>query len=246
MKVETKNFFMSVQFVIGLCIIVSAVIFSLAFYNSRLTTDAISVTGSASKAVVSDNAKFSGNFSRIVKLSSLKSGYAQMAGDLVLVKKFLADNKIPDSAVTISPVSMEQNYDYNQNNVSAAEKDYTLRQNVEIASNNVAQITALAKATDALINQGVIFNVNQVQYYYNNLPQVRVELLADAVKDAQARATKLVESTGKKLGGLKAAASGVVQVLPENSLEISDYGTYDTSSVNKNIMVTVKASFNLK
>ena len=56
----------------------------------------------------------------------------------------------------------------------------------------------------------------------------------------------MAEATGKSVGSLKSAASGVVQVLPANSLEVSDYGTYDTSKVNKNVMVTVKASFNLR
>lgn len=246
MKTEdAKNFFSLVQFIVGICLIISSVIFSLAFYNSRISTDSISVTGSASRQVVSDSAKFSGNFSRIIKLDGLKSGYNQMSADLNIVKSFLAEQNIDEKDITISTVSMEQNYDYNQNNTSSAQKDYTLRQNIEVASTDVGKITALAKATQSLIDRGVIFSVNPVEYYYNNLPQVRVDLLADAVKDAQARAKKIVESTGKSLGSLKSAASGVVQVLPENSLEISDYGTYDTTTIKKNIMVTVKAAFNI-
>jgi hypothetical protein len=230
---------------IGSSILLATIIFSLAFYYSRTTADYISVTGSASKEVVSDKAKFSGNFSRIVKLSTLKNGYVSMASDLLMVKNFLQEQQIDSSAVTISTVTMQQNYDYN-NNQPAAEKDYTLMQNVEVVSNDIAKITSLAKSTQSLIDKGVIFSVNPVEYYYANLPQVSVDLLADAVKDAQARAKKLVESTGKTLGSLQSAASGVVQVLPSNSLEISDYGAYDTSSINKNIMVTVKASFGLK
>ena len=76
---EEKSFYSSIQFIIGLCLIISSVIFSLAFYSSRISTDSISVTGSASQEVVSDNAKFSGDYSRIVKLSALKTGYDQMA-----------------------------------------------------------------------------------------------------------------------------------------------------------------------
>jgi hypothetical protein len=243
---DTGNFFKSGAFITGICLIVSSIIFSIAFYSSRLSADSISVTGSASRQVVSDSAKFSGNFSRIVKLSNLKSGYTQMSSDLKVMKDFFKSQKIDDKDITISTISMEQNYDYNQSGVSATEKDYTLRQNIEIFSSDVAKIGALAQATQSIINKGVIFSVNPVEYYYTNLPQVRVDLLADAVKDAQARAKKLIESTGKTLGSLKSASSGVVQVLPANSLEISDYGTYDTSKVNKNIMVTAKVSFEIK
>jgi hypothetical protein len=243
---NNKNFFSSVQFIIGLALIVSAIIFSVAFYNSRTSTDSISVTGSASKEVVSDSAKFSGNFSRTIKLSNLKVGYVQMASDLKIVKSFLKAQQIEDKDITISTVSMEQNYDYNQSNVSPAEKDYTLRQTVEVASGDIVKIGNLAQAIQSLINQGVIFSVYPVEYYYKNLPQTRVELLSEAVADAKKRAEEIVSGSGQKIGALKSAASGVVQVLPANSLEISDYGTYDTSKINKSIMVTVKAAFEIK
>ncbi|MFA6430220.1 MAG: SIMPL domain-containing protein [Candidatus Paceibacterota bacterium] len=240
---ENKNIFKP-AIVVGASLILSFSIFSLAFYNSRISTEAISVTGSASKEVVSDSAKFSGNFSRIVKVSNLKSGYDQMASDLKLVKSFLKEQGIDDKNVIISTVSMMENYNYK--NDSQSEKEYNLSQNVEVSSSDIAQITKLAQATQNLINKGVIFSANQVEYYYTKLPELRVSLLSDAIKDAQARASKMVESTGKKIGNLKSAASGVVQVLSANNLEVSDYGAYDTSKINKNVMVTVRASFGIK
>lgn len=246
MKIDSKNFLLSAQFILGLAIIISAVVFSFAFYNSRSAADTISVTGSASVDVVSDTAKFSGNFSRIVKLNNLKSGYDQMASDLKILKEFLQSQNIDEKSVTISTISMEQNYDYNQSGVPATEKEYTLRQTVEIASSDVNKITTLAQGVQGLINRGVIFNVYPVEYYYKNLPEVRVSLLSGAVKDAQNRADQIVSGTGKKVGALVSASSGVVQVLPSNSLEISDYGAYDTSKINKTVMVTVKAVFSIK
>jgi uncharacterized protein len=244
--IDKNNFFKSAQFIIGLCLIVSSIIFSIAFYNSRISMDSISVTGSASQEVVSDSAKFSGSFSRIVKLNNLKSGYDQMSADLKLVNDFLTEQAIDEKDVTISTVSMEQNYDYNSSNIPPTEKDYTLRQTVEVTSSDINKISTLAKTTQSIINKGVIFSVSPVEYYYKNLPEIRVTLLSGAVADAKRRAEEIVSGTGQKVGVLKSAASGVVQVLPANSLEISDYGTYDTSKINKNVMVTVKAAFDIK
>ena len=240
-----NNKFLWVPTIAGISLIIAATIWAVAFYESRNSTDSLSVTGSASTQIVSDNAKFSGEFSRIVKISALKTGYAQMATDLSSVKSFLKAQGIDEKIVTISTVSMMENYNYNNNGVQT-EKEYTLRQQVEISLNDVNKITALAQATQALINKGVIFSTNPVEYYYTKLPDLRVSLLSDAVKDAKARAEKLAESSGKSVGGLKSAASGVVQVLPANSLEVSDYGTYDTTKINKTVMVTVKASFGLR
>ena len=47
------------------------------------------------------------------------------------------------------------------------------------------------------------------------------------------------------IGTLRSASSGVVQVLPQGGIEISDYGSYDTQSMNKEVMVTVRATFEL-
>jgi hypothetical protein len=228
--------------IMGICLIISASIWAVAYYNKD-TSNSLSVTGSASKEVVSDSAKFSGNFSRIVKISNLKTGYDEMASDLNIVNAFLKTQGIDGKNITISTVSMNENYKYNQNDNS--EKEYTLSQQVEVSSLDVNKITDLARKTQDLINRGLIFSTNPVEYYYTKLPDLRVSLLSDAIKDAKARAQKMAEATGKHVGGLKSAASGVVQVLPKNSLEISDYGTYDTSTIDKNIMITVKAAFGL-
>lgn len=229
--------------ILGVCLIISSIIGAFAYYNKDVT-NSLSVTGSASRQVVADNAKFTGDFSRVVKVSNLKSGYASMSEDLKLVKAFLKTQGIEDKDVIISTVSMNENYNYNNN--YQTEKEYTLRQQVEVSSSDINKITSLAQQTQSLINSGVIFSTNQVEYYYTKLPDLRVELLSDAIKDAKARAEKMAQATGKKVGSLKSAASGVVQVLSANSLEVSDYGAYDTSKINKNVMVTVRASFGLK
>jgi len=66
------------------------------------------------------------------------------------------------------------------------------------------------------------------------------------MKDAQNRATSISKTTGQKVGSLKSATMGVVQVTQPNSVDISDYGNYDVSTIEKEVMITVRASFSLK
>jgi hypothetical protein len=125
-----------------------------------------------------------------------------------------------------------------------SEKKYNLMQNIKVESSDVDKVSELAKNTGPLVvSKGVLFSTNSLEYYYSKLPETRIELIGKAVEDAKARATELANAGGKKIGILKSASSGVVQVLAPNSIEVSDYGMYDTSSINKEIMVTVKASF---
>jgi hypothetical protein len=193
--------------------------------------------------VVSDKVKWTSSITRTVSVSSVSQGYAQMDNDLKNVKNFMSANGIPADAVEISPVFMNEIYDQNSN----AEKRYNLVQNITVQSDDVAKIDALAKNTSPLITQkGVLFSTNSLEFYYSKLPDARVALLANAVKDAEARAEQLASAGGRKIGSLRQASSGVVQVMAPNSVEVSDYGTYDTSSIDKEIMVTVKATFETK
>ena len=233
---------LNTKFILGLAIIISTVIGVYAYYQIKSFDNTLTVTGSTTKLVTSDHVKWSGSFSRIVKASTLKEGYADMAKDLVAVKNFLKSKNIPDNQIDISPVFMNENYDNNQN----VEKAYTLSQNVEIESSDVNSITDVAKNINPLIEQGVIFSTNSLEYTYTKLPDDRVAMLPLAIQDAKKRAGSLAEASGKSVGQLKSAASGVVQVMSANSTDVSDYGSYDTSKIDKNIMMTVKATFTLK
>ena len=228
--------------ILGLALIISAGIGSYTFYNLR-SQDYISTTGSAKKAVTSDKVKWITTITRPTTISNIKDGYTKIDADLKEVKAFLVANGIPETEITIAPVWMNEIYEQYQ----SADKKYNLTQNIEINSNDVAKIDNLSKNTNSLIiNKGILFSTNSLEYYYSKLPEVRVELLADAVLDAKARAQKLAEAGGKNIGTLKSASSGVVQVMSPNSIDVSDYGMYNTSTIEKEIMITVKGSFQIK
>lgn len=237
-----KQSFVSFGLILGLSIIISFSLVSFVFYKSR-TQESISVTGSAKEQVTSDKVKWNSMITRTVKLSALKDGYAKMDTDIKEVKAFLASNGIDEKDINITPVFMNEVYEQ----YSQPDKSYNLVQNIEIQSNDIQKITELAKNSSSLVvSKGVIFSTTSLEYYYSKLPESRVKLLPNAIADAKARAEQIATAGGKKIGAIKSASSGVVQVLAPNSVEISDYGSYDTSKIEKEIMVTVKASFDIK
>ncbi|MFA5750841.1 MAG: SIMPL domain-containing protein [Candidatus Paceibacterota bacterium] len=240
MENNTKTNYTIFALILGLSLVASAIIGSATFYKLR-SMDYISSTGSAKKAVISDKVKWSSNISRSVRESTIEEGYSKMETDLKEVKAFLIKNGIKEESIEVSPVYMNEVWEQNP----SSEKKYNLSQNIEIQSEEVEKIGEMAKNVSELVQKGILFSINSLEYYYSKLPEARVELLAEAVGDAKARAEQLAKAGGKKIGALKSASSGVVQVMSENSLEISDYGMYDTSKINKEIMVTVKASFEI-
>lgn len=229
--------------IIGLSLIVAVVCGGVFYLSGRTNNnDTLTVTGSARTPVTADRVIWRTSFSRNVEAGNLKIGYADMARDLVNVKKFLATENIAETEITITPITVNEDWQQNQNNP----KRYTLRQNVEIASSNIAGITESAKRIDQVVATGVFFQSDAVDYYYTKLDEARISLLTDAISDAKARATAMAKSSNQTVGKLSTASSGVVQVLSRGSVDVSDYGSYDTSKIEKDIMVTVRATFRVK
>jgi len=230
--------------ILGLCIVAAFSVFAYSFYSAKQLDNYLSVTGSATKKITSDSAKWILNFNRVVEIQNIKSGYTQMAKDAEVITKFLKDRGITDDQMNVSPVFMNMNYYYDKG--ANAPKEYNLAQNVEINSTDITKITDLSKNLQPIIDQGVLVSTQGVEYFYTKLADLRVGMLSDAMKDAQARATAIAESGGKKVSSLKSASMGVVQVMSANSIDVNDYGSYDTSKIEKQVMVTVRASYNLK
>ncbi len=237
---EKNNKLLFFGAILGASLIIASFIISGTIINIK-ESNIVSVSGSAKEQVTSDLARWTGNFSRSVFEEQLKEGYAQMKEDEKKVNDFLISQGFLGK-FEISPIFMNEVYKYD----ASSSKEYNLTQNIEIKSDDVEKIKELAKNSEKLAEQGIIFSANSVEYYYSKLPENRISLLPEAIKDAKMRADAIAKSSGKKTGKIKSVSMGVVQVMPVGAIEVSDYGLYDTSGIEKEIMVTVKASFDLK
>jgi len=238
---ENTNKLIFFGLIIGLSLVFSAGIVSKTFLDVKNLDNVISVSGSAKQKVTSDSARWIGNFSRIVTTENLKNGYNQMKGDEKTVNDFLIAQGFKDT-FEISPVFMNEIYKNDQN----GPKEYNLTQNIEVKSEDVNKVKELAKNSGELAEKGIIFSTNPVEYYYSKLPDLRISLLPEAIKDAKKRAEIIAGSSDKNIDSVKSVSMGVVQVMSVGGVDVSDYGTYDTSAIEKEVMITVKTIFSLK
>lgn len=239
---EKTNYIVA-SFVIGVSLIIGVLIHSANLLKINKLSNTLSVTGSAVMTVDSDLAKLKASFSRSVSASGLKDGYSQMKIDENKVIKFFKDNELSANEYEISAVSMFEEYDYYKDINVDTEKRYTLTQQVTITSSDINKIQKLSKKAEDLINIDVLYQSNNPEYYYTKLPDARINLLPEAVSDAQKRAEAIAKSTSRKVDTLKSADMGVVQVREPNSVDVSEYGMYDTNTIQKEIMITVRANF---
>jgi hypothetical protein len=108
-----------------------------------------------------------------------------MKMDEAKVAKFLKDNGLTEEEYEISPVSMYEEYNYYKDMNIEVEKKYNLTQQVTITSNDIEKVQKLSKKTEDLINMDVLYQSNNPEYYYTKLPDTRINLLPEAVADAQ-------------------------------------------------------------
>jgi len=71
-------------------------------------------------------------------------------------------------------------------------------------------------------------------------------MMAEATRDARARAEQIAAQGGRRLKELRTARMGVVQINPLYSTATSWEGNNDASSLEKTITATVTASFSLR
>lgn len=239
--------------IIGIALIAVSYIISLTLYNIKASENIISVAGSSEQVITSDVVKWRSTISRTAGINGLKQASEQMQKDLQAVVLYMKANGITDEEITIGVMNTNTMYVYSGGGYYSEKSDglnqisgYSLAQDIIVQSQKVEQITKTAQGAGALTNQGIVFSSGGLEYYYSKLADLKLQMLAKATEDAKQRAQKIAQSTGAQVGALKSASMGVFQVTPVNSTELSDYGYYDTTSIDKQITAIVRTSFILK
>ncbi len=209
-------------------------------YESQI----ISITGSARRNVTSDLVIWRARFS--VQADTLMAAQQRLKEDRAKVEAWLRLHAIQDfqlQPVQIADIRSRGNKD---DDTTTKLIGYRVSQNVEIVSDKVDQVPRIASDSTALLEQGVAFVSEQMDFIYTKAGEAKIELMAEATKDARARAEQIAAQGGRTIKGLRSARMGVVQINPRYSTATSWEGNNDTSSPEKTMITTVNATFALR
>ncbi len=213
-------------------LVLASVIGGWAFVKGKRGDQTITVTGSA--AGVSYQAPV------------LSDAYRSLSENVPRVKSYLIGKGIPENQITISSISSQTLHARNDQGEDTGQiTGYSLRQELEVRSNDVDKIAKIAREATELINQGILLESMAPAYHYTKLGEEKITMLAEAAKDAKVRAEKVAESTGSSIGSVRTARMGVLQITPADSNEVSDSGMNDTSSLEKDITAVVNVGFEI-
>lgn len=120
---------------------------------------------------------------------------------------------------------------------------FRISQVVTITTNNVDGVLGHQKEISSLIKDGLNIDIGSATFTYTKLEEVKLDLLGKASQNAYERASIMASKTNGKIGPVKSASQGVFQIVPRNSTDISDYGSYDVTTIEKTVKAVVTMDF---
>ncbi len=204
----------------------------------------IVITGSAKKRIVSDKVIWKAGIS--FQSRNLQDAYAALKQNIPKVRAYLLSKGVQPREIKLSAIESQTLTEKGPNGEDTGRlAGFSLKQSIEVRSGNVTKIETLSREATELINQGILLESYPPEYLYTKLADVKQAMLAEAAKDAKARAEKVAASVGSRIGGVRSARMGVLQITPADSNDVSDSGVSDTSSVEKDITSVVSVTFAL-
>lgn len=242
---ENKNSNLIPFLILGIALILCSVIFVSAWRANYSSNQTITVTGSAKKDIVSDLGILRGTIT--VEAPTAEQAYQELKRQKPILISYLVSNGFPEKEIEFFTMNSYPIFEisasgYQTNKVRA----YNYNQRMEIKSSDVNKIKSISLDIPSLIEKGVSFTVEMPEYHYTKIADVKIEIQAEAAKDAMNRATKIALSTARELGPMRSARMGVIQITPRLSNQVSDYGVNDLSSIDKEITAVVTASFEIE
>jgi uncharacterized protein len=224
-------------------LIVSSFLWAGAIRNIKRVDDALLITGSAKRPIKADYIVWRVSISSQQPTAQL--AYQQLKGWTDRVQRYLKEAKIPDAEVSLNSLETTSIPEVNNGRETGKTLAYKLTQKLEIRSTQVDRYSKLSQQINDLINEGISLTSEPPEYLYNELSKLRIEMVAEATKDAKARAESIAKSTGNRVGGVRSADTGVFQITPRNSTAVSNGGSYDTTSIEKDITAVVSVKFGI-
>lgn len=206
----------------------------------------IDVTGSARKNVRSDLAIWRGHFA--VEDPELLGATEKWKAELAKVESFLRAKGVKE--ITFLPLQIREvtarTRDGDDEEVRSKRIGYHLLQTIEVHSEDVDATPRLSRDCTQLLEQGVAIVAEGTQFVYTKAGQAKIEMMAEATKDARSRADQIASQGNRAVKELRSARMGVVQINPVYSTATSWEGNNDTTSLDKTMTVTVSAIFALE
>lgn len=198
----------------------------------------LDVTGSAKKAIVSDLAVW---FILVAgEGKTLEDAYQKQAASGAKVVEFLSQKGFAADAVKPGPIHTEAHYRKDEKgNATRDITSYELSRRYEIRTGDVQRVEKAAGEVTEILKTGAHVESLAPEFIYTKLADLKIEMIGEATRNARERAEKIASNSGCRIGAVKDARAGVLQITRPWSTEVTSGGANDTSSIDKDVSSVV-------
>jgi len=161
---------------------------------------------------------------------------------------FVKSRGIDPKEVKISAASIQEIHPRDREGREMMETTvaYVTEQGIEVSSPDIEKVEKVSREATELIDRGIFVHSDAPLYIYTKLAELKIQMLAEASKDAHNRAEQIATQSKSRLASLLMARMGVMQINPANSTEVSAEGNNDKTSLEKDVLAVVTATFGVE
>ena len=206
----------------------------------------IRVKGVAEVDVTSDRGSWWTSVSgRAPTLAEADAGREQA---MAALRAFVLAKGFKESELSVGSVSISKVYRRDEKGNTTNELEaYVLSQDLGVRSSSLELLRDAAnEVTGALVKQGFESSTSAPSFTVSTIEKTKLDLLEKATANAYERAQTLARGSGSGVGSLVSAAQGVYQIVARGQTSSSDYGEFDTSSIEKTARVVVTLEYSVE
>jgi uncharacterized protein len=211
--------------------------------------ESISVKGLAEKPIKADRAEWRVMIQ--VKGDTSADALARLRKERPQLDRFLAAAGFDRASLADSNEATEPNYEQvegRNGNMRSVQQGHIARQTLTISTTDIAKVIAASRAIVQFEAEGHPVSFGDPQYLVSNLEEVKMSLIADAMKNSRTRATEFAKNGDVEVGRMRSASQGAFYILPAGAdQDVSDWGgSYDKSTVDKIARVVVTVDYGIR
>lgn len=141
-----------------------------------------------------------------VKSNSSEDLYATIDKNINAIEKFLVSKGFDAEEINTAPVSVYQD------TYREALFRYNAQVQMSVYTDKVDAVRNAMQETLPLIQQGIVFNNNYVDFQFTDLNSIKPEMLEEAIANARASAEQFAQDSGTRVGAISRANQGIFSI----------------------------------
>ena len=169
----------------------------------------VTVKGLAEREVPADKVTWS--ISTKVTGNDLPTLYDGLNVQTDKIKSFLKQNGLEEKEITVNPPSISdlEAREWGENNKNFR---YIISTTITVATSKVEEVNKAIFKQGELLKQGVAIENGYPDYKYASFQQMKPEMMAEAIKNAQKTAEQFAEASNARLGEIQTAGQGQFEI----------------------------------